>query len=217
MKLLTLSDIELPAIYSPQILKRFGNVDMAISCGDLHYYYLEFIISMLNIPLYYVRGNHASPSEFGSGEPRNNPWGAIDLHKRVKRENQFDLLLAGVEGCLNYNGGPHQYTQAEMWMLVWSLVPKLMLNKLQHGRYLDIFVTHAPPWGIHDDTDLAHQGIKAFRWLINVFQPRYHFHGHIHLYYPKTTRKTQLGNTTIINTYGFRELTFQSPQSLRAI
>ncbi|MFH1445795.1 MAG: metallophosphoesterase, partial [Chloroflexota bacterium] len=58
----------------------------------------------------------------------------------------------------------------------------------------------------------AHQGIKAFLWLIKVFQPSYHLHGHIHLYLPKIPHETRMGKTTIINTYGFRELTF-SPLS----
>jgi Icc-related predicted phosphoesterase len=70
---------------------------------------------------------------------------------------------------------------------------------------LDIFITHAPPWEIHDKKDRTHQGIKAFRWLIQTFQPRYHFHGHIHVYQVDTQIETEFHNTLVINTYGFRE------------
>jgi predicted phosphodiesterase len=70
MKLLTVSDKEVSRIYSPQIKRRFSDVDLTISSGDLSYYYLEYIISTLDIPLYYVRGNHAKAIEYRSG-PQN--------------------------------------------------------------------------------------------------------------------------------------------------
>jgi Icc-related predicted phosphoesterase len=76
-----------------------------------------------------------------------------------------------------------------------------------HGRYLDVFITHAPPWGIHDKKDRAHRGIKAFRWFITVFQPRYHFHGHIHVYRPDAITETKFENTKVLNTYGALETT----------
>ena len=69
-----------------------------------------------------------------------------------------------------------------MWAFAISMVPALLVNKIRYGRYLDIFISHAPPWKIHDMEDLAHHGIKAFNWLIQVFKPLYHFHGHIHVY-----------------------------------
>jgi hypothetical protein len=74
-----------------------------------------------------------------------------------------------------------------------------------YGRYLDIFISHAPPWGIHDQPDLPHQGIKAFRWLLETFRPRYHFHGHIHVYRQDVQTVSQYLSTTVINTYGFAE------------
>ena len=97
-----------------------------------------------------------------------------------------------------------------MWGHVLSLAPGLMLNRLQYGRYLDIFVTHAAPWGIHDKQDWPHQGVKAYNWLIKTFKPKYHFHGHNHVYELNTTVQTQLGDTLVMNTYGYRQtdLTF---------
>ena len=208
MRLLTLSDIESPFIYNNRIRKRFADVSVAISCGDLKVYYLEYVISMLNIPLYYVLGNHASEEEIGASEPRLNPWGAINLHKKSIFDKKYKLVLAGIEGSLRYNEGRHQYSQREMWRMVLGLVPKFILNKARFGRYLDIFVTHASPWKVHDDTDRAHQGIKAFLWLDKIFQPQLHLHGHIHLYNRYQPYQTLLGKTRIINTYGFRELDF---------
>ena len=211
MKILSVSDVELSYIYSPTLKDRFGDSDLVISCGDLPYYYLEYMISTLDVHLYYVRGNHASKVEFSMDGERRYPWGGIDLHQRcVKTQN--GLLLAGLEGSLRYNNGPHQYSQAEMWMKVFSLVPGLLYNRMRHGRYLDVFVAHAPPWKIHDKEDLPHRGIKAFNWLIKVFQPAYCLHGHIHVYRSDTVTETAVGATKVINTYGYRELNLDLEQ-----
>ena len=213
MNLLTLSDKECIRIYSPRIKTRFADVDIAISCGDLSYFYLEYIISSLDIPLYYVRGNHANLTEYGPTCSRTSPWGAINLHKRAVRDKNTGLLLAGIEGCLNYNYGDFQYTQAQMWRMVFRLTPSLIQNKIRYGRFLDIFATHAPPWGIHDQEDRPHRGIKAFNWLLKTFQPSYHFHGHIHVCRPGIITETRLGKTQIMNTYGYRKIAFKkSPE-----
>ncbi|NLN70015.1 MAG: metallophosphoesterase [Chloroflexi bacterium] len=212
MNLLAVSDAESPLIYSANIKKRFHDIDVAISCGDLSYFYLEYIISTLDIPLYYVRGNHAKEMEYGcGGGVRTAPWGGINLHGKVIRDKDSGLILSGIQGCIRYNQGDYQYSQQEMWLQVIKLVPSFLLNKIRFGRFLDIFVTHASPWGIHDQTDRAHHGVKAFLWLIKVFQPRFHLHGHIHIYSPTTVRETQLGDTMIHNVYCYRELSFDFP------
>ncbi len=215
MKLLTVSDKEISLIYSAQIRERFNDVDLAISAGDLSYYYLEYIISSLDIPLYFVRGNHAKDVEFGVAGPRKAPWGAVDLHRKVVRDPKTGLLLAGIEGSLRYNKGDYQYTQSEMWSMVLSLVPKLIWNKIRYGRFLDVFVTHAPPWGIHDEEDRAHQGVKAFNWLIKTFQPTLHIHGHVHIYHPGVITETLVGRTLVLNTYGYRKLTLPGQTKLQ--
>ncbi len=205
MKILAVSDVVLSLLYNAHVVQRFPDVDVLIGCGDLPYYYLEYLISTLNRPLYYVRGNHASRVEYGVSGERVAPLGGVDLHRRCVR-TESGLLLAGVEGSLVYNYGPYQYSQATMWWYVLSLVPALLWNKLRRGRFLDVFVTHAPPWRIHDQDDLPHQGIKAFQWFDRVFQPAYHLHGHIHVYQSDTITLTRLGHTQIVNTFGYREL-----------
>lgn len=212
MNILAVSDVELNIIYNPSIVERFRNTDIIIACGDLPYYYMEYMISTLNKPLYYVRGNHAPKThEETEGGPRTSPWGGIDLHRQVKRDPS-GLLLAGIEGSLLYNEGKYQYSQFDMWVMVIKMAPRLLLNRALYGRALDIFVTHAPPWEIHDEDDLPHQGIHAFRWLITTFQPALHLHGHIHVYLPQTVTETRVGATRVINTYGYREIQFDLPQ-----
>ncbi len=205
MKILAVSDIELGFLYQPQIRERFSDIDLIIGCGDLPFYYLEYMISILNIPLYYVNGNHVSKTEFTTGGERSSPWGAVNLHKRCLMDDT-GVLIAGIEGSLRYNLGSHQYTQTEMWMHVFSITPRLFFNRVIYGRYLDIFVTHAPPWGIHDQKDLPHQGIRAFRWFNKVFQPTFHLHGHIHIYRNDAVILTQFNKTCIINCFGYREI-----------
>ena len=200
MKILSISDQIDPLIYSNNLKDRHSDIEFVLSCGDLSYMYLEFIISVLNRPLYFVHGNHDPLQEFNMGEPRSYPFGAENLHRRIICNH--GLLLAGIEGSIRYNRKtPYQYTQQMMWNHVLRLVPGFLYNKLIHGRFLDIFVTHAPPKGIHEGSDWAHQGINAFRWLINIFQPAYHFHGHIHHYHPGAVKESWVGQTHVINTY----------------
>lgn len=201
MKVLSLSDVVLDRIYSSQVRVLFGDVDLILGCGDLPYYYLEYVASMLDVPTYFVRGNHAEMIEYCEEGSRTHPHGAVDLHCKVI--NHKGLLLAGIEGSIRYRHGPFQYSQSEMWLNVLNLVPQMILNRIVHGRYLDIFITHSSPWGIHDQPDLPHHGVKAFRWLLKVFQPAYHFHGHIHIYRPDVETHTQFGSTQVINTFGY--------------
>jgi Icc-related predicted phosphoesterase len=207
VNILSISDKIVSFIYSRKVKTCFENVDFVIACGDLPYFYQEFIISSLDVPLYFVRGNHDKVLEQGPGGPRKHPLGAVDLHKRNYREN--GILFAGVEGSIRYKAeGKFQYSQLEMWWNVLSLVPGFILNRILYGRYLDIFITHASPWGIHDKEDYPHQGIKAFTWLIKTFQPQFHFHGHIHVYRPDEVTQTQVGKTIVINTFGYKETKF---------
>ncbi len=203
MKILTISDQIDPQVYSDRLSDRYGDVEFVISCGDLSYMYLEYILTVLNRPMYYVHGNHDPVQEHNMGEPRPYPFGGINIHRKIIRKH--DLLLAGVEGSILYNRRtPYQHSQASMWNHVFRLVPGLIYNRLFFGRYLDIFVTHAPPRGVHEGADWTHQGINAFRWLINIFKPAFHFHGHIHYYRPDDAVETLVGETTVINTYRSR-------------
>ena len=209
MRVLSLSDQVLEFIYSPAAAERFTDVDFVLGCGDIPYYYLEYLIDILEKPVFFVRGNHAAKVELSHGAGRRAPWGAVDLHQRVV--NFQGLLMAGFEGCLRYRPGPFMYTQSEMWFMVLSIVPRLLVNIAVHGRALDILATHAPPWGVQDQPDAAHRGFKAFRWLLQVFRPRYHFHGHIHVYSKEVPALTRFKDTLVVNTYGYRETNLQIP------
>jgi len=111
-----------------------------------------------------------------------------------------------LEGSRWYNCGPHQYTERSMRMKITMLWPQLMANRLRYGRALDILVTHAPPYRIHDDVDVAHHGFEVFLGFMDTFRPRYLIHGHKHVYDRAEAIETRYKEPTVINTYGFRIL-----------
>ncbi len=211
MKILFVSDKVVEHIYSPSIAERYPDIDLIVGCGDLPYYYLEFILTLLNKPLVYVHGNHDPEREYlADGTAIAGPGGGVNIHGRVYREK--NLLLAGLEGSIRYKPGRFQYTQREMWLNAFALSPRLMLNRLLYGRYLDILVAHSPPYGIHNGEDRIHVGFKAFLWLMKVFKPRYLIHGHRHVYTPNETTRTQYLETTVINIYPYKILDIEVPE-----
>ncbi len=203
MKILALSDHVVSNIYSSGVKERFGHADLLLSCGDLPYSYLEYVVTMLGPPALYVHGNHDRPEFTGSGTTLRRPGGWVNLDGQVAKVGS--LLVAGLEGSLRYKPhAPFQYTERQMRRKVWArLVPKLLLNRLRYGRFLDVLITHAPPRGIHDGEDLPHRGFEVFRQLMKLFHPRYLLHGHKHVYRPERTR-TPFGATTVINVYPYK-------------
>ena len=209
MNILVVSDMVDPRLDSLEVARRFSSASLLLSCGDLPYAYLEYIVSMLNCPMFFVRGNHDPRTAGPPAYQLLAPQGGQDLHRRVVNHN--GLLLAGVEGSLRYREGDFQYTQEEMWLHVYGLLPYLLYNKARYGRYLDIFISHAPPQGIHDLPDPAHQGLWAFRWLVERFQPALFFHGHVHKYQHSAPCETTLGRCRVINVYGYTCVNWDEP------
>ena len=58
MRVLAVSDLVVDHLYVSDVHKKYPEVGLLIGCGDLPFYYLEFLISAFNVPLVYVRGNH---------------------------------------------------------------------------------------------------------------------------------------------------------------
>ena len=204
-RVLAVSDKVEPRLYGPSIAKVAGNVDCIVGCGDLPYYYLEYIVSMLNKPLYYVHGNHDRPEHRSNRSLIKEPQGGTNLHARVITTR--GLLMAGLEGSHRYNSNPrYQYTQTEMWSIVLKMAPSLITNRILYGRYLDVLVTHSPPFGIHDAADRPHIGFKAFLSFMRWFKPRYLLHGHQHVYRDAEITRSRYAQTEIINVYPWRLL-----------
>lgn len=200
MKVLAISDEEERCLYTPSIRERFGDVALVLSCGDLRPEYLEYIVTMLNVPLCYVRGNH----DYEFGRRFRWPGGCENVHRRTV--HVAGLLVGGLEGSVGDRPERVHYTQREMYLQMARMVPRLLWNRAQHGRYLDILVTHAPPHGIHTLPDPAHQGFRAFLTFMDWFRPRFLVHGHCISYHPGHPRRTRYRETEVVNAFGYQVL-----------
>lgn len=215
MKILAVSDEIAPQVYDSGIKTRFADVGLVLGCGDLPHYYLEYIATMLQVPVYYVMGNHGC--ELDEQDNREiRPGGCEDINERVVEHR--GLLIAGLEGSMRYKVGPHQYTQLEMRRNVLRLSARMLFRQRFRGRQLDILIAHAPPLGIHDCQDLCHTGFAAFLWFMERYQPCYMLHGHTHVYNQLQPTMTQYRNTVVVNVYPFRVLDIPSVDTpLRAV
>lgn len=192
MKILCVSDTVVSQMENAAHLRRrYHDIDLIVSCGDMPTTYLEFITSVLNVPLLYVRGNH----DTGYTE---RPPGGEDLHRRFF--TYHGIRFFGIEGSIKYNNSPIQYGEGEMNAFVLKAALPLYLAKLSgKKRALDIFVTHAPAFGIHDGEDLPHRGIKAFLRFMDMYRPRYMLHGHVHTYDRRVQTETDYHDTHVMN------------------
>lgn len=214
IKILCVSDSVDMVVYSQNVKERYKDISFIIGAGDLKMRYYGFIVSMLNKPLYFVFGNHDltflkrfKKKEQDNSNPLNeanyfqNYFGSTYIGDKVIRDKKTGLILAGLGGSMKYNHGENQYSNSQMYIKIFRLFPKLLFNKIVHGRWLDILVTHAPPLGIHDGEDACHRGFKAFLWFMRKFQPEYLLHGHVHLLDLNQKRESVYENTKVINVY----------------
>jgi Icc-related predicted phosphoesterase len=201
MRILTVSDRVEPLLYDRFDRQQFEDIDLILSCGDLPPEYLLFLVAKLEVPLYFVRGNH----DFRH-DAKPLP-GCVDLNARLIKVEGIQIL--GLEGSRWYNGGPFQYTEREMH---WK-VQFLRFRIWQMGG-VDIVITHAPPRHIHDAEDRCHRGFKSFRWLIDKYAPRYFIHGHIHANFSDPSQRvTVVNQTQVINTFGYFLFDIESGQT----
>lgn len=197
MKILLISDqpdAGLWEYYSPKKLK---GIDLIISCGDLPQRYLEFLVTMANVPLLYVHGNH---DDRYIAQP---PEGCDCIDGRVVTVN--GLRIMGLGGSMRYKEGSFQYTELQMRLRIARMWWQTLKGKV------DLVVTHAPIQGIGDGEDLAHCGFACFRKILDQLRPMYWIHGHQHLNYGRNPRIYTHGDTTVINAYGKYILEIETP------
>jgi len=201
MKILAVSDQVVERIYTLVPQGHFTGVEMILGCGDLPYNYLEYLVSMLNVPMFYVPGNHDPAYNLRF----TNSYAEGGTNLDLKCVHVKGLLLAGFGGCIRYRpDGVNQYTQTEAYFRAYCLISSLFWNLFRYGRVLDILITHSPPFGIHDEETQAHRGLKAINWILRWARPRYHFHGHTHFFRRNLEPSvSQLGPTTIANVFPY--------------
>lgn len=220
MKILCVADHVDSLVYSERIKERFNDIDLVLGAGDLPLYYYEYIISCLNKTLLFVFGNHNLKKynyfkkdfdklmqDTRSSHMKPNYFGSVCIGGKVKYLRKKKLIVAGLGGSINYNNGKNQYTEFGMFMIILKIIPKLLINRIFRGRYLDILLTHSPPFGLGDKEDRCHRGFKVFKWFIRKFKPQYLIHGHVHLSRCcSNEREIEYEGTKIINCYNHIEL-----------
>lgn len=226
MKILCVSDFVDPLIYNQNVKEAFSDIDAILCAGDLPMDYIDFIVSVFNKPTYFIFGNHnlkefhyyhkdgsINTSKYFESYNTNSPGhGATYLGFKTianydllvtdsRTGKKTPLLLAGVSGSLKYNKGLNQYSDFQMKLKLIKMIPKLFINKIKYGRYLDVFMTHASPRHIHDHEDPCHKGFECYNWFIEKFRPAFMVHGHIHLYDMREERVGRYFDTTVVNAY----------------
>lgn len=205
MKLLAVSDVELPQMLMQRYLvKQFSDVDLLVSCGDMPVHYLDYIGSALNVPLFFVRGNH--DTQYVPPDP-----GGDNLHLQLCTYRGYSF--AGLEGSIRYSDGSIQYTEREMWVNVLRLMPRLALGRSVRGYGVDVLIAHSPPAGIHDlPDDFAHRGFHSFLKLIAWARPRFFLHGHVDTWDNRRTRSTVYCGTQILNINPYMRVDITRPE-----
>jgi Icc-related predicted phosphoesterase len=190
MKILAIADEE--DIYLNQLAKELlKDIDLIISCGDLKSLYLDYLVSITNLPLLYVKGNHDENYEF------DPPGGGICIDDKVYKFKGLSIM--GLGGCLPYKDGKYMYTEREMR----SRARKLSIPA--HIKGVDILVTHAPAKGYGDLEDYPHNGYETFNRIMDKYKPQYMLHGHVHTSYGRIQREHEHpSGTKIVNVCGYQ-------------
>ncbi len=199
MKVLCISDRVEQILHGPNLRSYANGVEAVISCGDLPFEYLEYVVTFLGVPLYYVLGNH----DPGPEGPKH-PGGCTPLDGRI--ETVGGVTMAGLSGSMLYSGGPNQYTERQMRRRTRSLSARIRYRGMLGKPPPRVIVTHAAPCGLGDREDLCHTGFESFLGLMDRHRPPLWLHGHIHLMSPLEKRETSRGETRVINVYGHRIL-----------
>ena len=191
MKVLVVADEESRYYYDCYQPGRLDGIDLIISCGDLSRSYLEFLVTLGNCPLLYVRGNH--DDSFADHPPE----GCLCIEDKVFLYR--GIRFAGLGGSYRYQpDGINMYTEEQMARRIRKLWWKIRKNK-----GVDVLVTHAPAFGKGDLDTIPHRGFRCFLKFMEKYRPRYMLHGHVHRNYgfkiPVTQRYL---DTEIINACG---------------
>ncbi len=189
MKILAIADEESKVLWDYYERGMLEGIDLIISCGDLNPRYLSFLVTMSNVPVLYVHGNHDTKYDTVP------PEGCICIEDRIYIYNGVRIL--GLGGSMRYKPGSHQYTEQEMQ----RRVRRLRFQLWKHKGF-DILVTHAPAYQLNDGMDLPHQGFRVFRELMEKYHPKFFLHGHVHMNYGRQHKRyDKYEDTHVINAY----------------
>lgn len=203
MKILAIADVEETLLWDNFCSSRFEDVDLVLAAGDLDPDYLEFLVTMIPVPLLYVHGNHDEKYL------RKPPQGCICVDDSVYVYQ--GLRIVGLGGSMRYRDGAYMSTEKEMRKRIRKLTPRIRLL----GGF-DVLLTHAPARGVGDLNDLPHMGFECFNDLMEHWKPGLMVHGHVHAtYMPYFQRERVIDcGTRVVNAFGHVELEAPKPPAL---
>ena len=168
IRILAISDEPDPSLDSARTREGLGEIDLVIGAGDLQPEYLSFIGDAFGAPVRYVRGNHDVGAAWSHTERKLLPEPMPD----AMPVDEGGLRIIGFSGSPAYSGRGLEIGGRHMW-------GKVILAWLRNARARPVLVvSHAPPRDMNDDTDRAHRGFPAFRWLTGRLKPPLWLHGH---------------------------------------
>ena len=226
MKILMISDYEEKSLWdywNESTAQRLSDVGLVLSAGDLHHSYLEFLVTMLNVPLVYVRGNHDSCYDDEPPEGCEDADGKLVEVECGYGQNKKKIRILGLGGSMRYNDNAgDMYTEREMAARIKraekDVAKRRMLDILaghyspDKGSAFDILLTHAPCRGYGDMDDLPHRGFECFNDLLYKYSPRLHCYGHVHQQYGEARRHLiHPSGTLLINCNGQYIIDFVKP------
>ncbi|MDE5563566.1 MAG: metallophosphoesterase family protein [Oscillospiraceae bacterium] len=188
MKILVIADEESRSLWDFWDKSKTEGIDLILSCGDLKPEYLSFLVTMANVDVLYVHGNH------DEGYAEKPPEGCICIDDAVFVYKGIRIL--GLGGSMRYKQGRFQFTEKEMRRRIRKCGFQIFRNK-----GFDILLTHAPATGVNDMDDLPHRGFQCFLDLIEKYKPKFFVHGHVHQTYGNFKRCTYIGETTVVNAF----------------
>jgi Icc-related predicted phosphoesterase len=191
LRILLVSDEPVTSLWDVYTPEKGVGVELILAAGDLKQSYLDFLSTMIGVPLVYVPGNH--DRDFVN----NPPLGCICADDDVVRI--CNLRIGGLGGCMGMNPNEQfEYSEKQMSSRV-----KKLSSKVKKAKGIDVFLTHAPAQGAGDGEDVFHRGFACFNDFIALHKPQYHVFGHQHVRYGRQIDTIiQSGATTHINACG---------------
>lgn len=186
MRILAVSDIESKYLYDYYTPGKLDNIDIIIACGDLSVDYLEFLVTLADVPLLYVHGNH-------DDKFKREPEGCVCIDEKFYEYKGIRFI--GLGGSYRYKDGKYMYSERQMK----RRIQKLWFKIRRHGG-IDVLVTHSPARHLNDFDNHTHRGFNCFNLLLERYKPKLFVHGHVHTNYgARIPRKCEHNGTTVIN------------------
>jgi uncharacterized protein len=159
INLMLIADVHSPDYFRMAKLEK-GEMDLVLTLGDIDPGTIDYILLQASASeVFGIYGNH---------DPRKIE-GLDILDGRVMKRNGF--RVSGISGTKRQPGRyqPYQHTQTE----------GEVRKTLDRIGYVDVLVSHAPPYSVSKNEDWLHQGFEALDEYIARYSPMAVIYGHL--------------------------------------